>query len=69
MGADAKTQASRDLVDLARKLRGFAAQTGDARYIALFLSTAESLEARAGALPDATGPVYPPLTIATCPHK
>jgi|GEM_PF-6931730 len=50
MGADAQTQALRDLVSLADKLRNYAVQTDDAHYIALFLATAETLEARATAL-------------------
>ena len=40
----------RDLISLARKLRDYAVQTDDAHYIALFLATAETLEARAQAL-------------------
>lgn len=50
MGADAQTQALRDLVSLADKLRNYAVQTDDVHYIALFLATAETLEARATAL-------------------
>ena len=49
MGADAETQELRNLVRLAKKLRGYAAQTDDAHYLALFLTTAERLEARAAA--------------------
>lgn len=50
MGADAQTQALRDLVSLADKLRNYAVQTDDAHYIALFLAAAETLETRATAL-------------------
>lgn len=50
MGADAQTQGLRDLVSLAEKLRNYASQTDDAHYIAMFLATAESLEARANTL-------------------
>lgn len=45
----AQTRALRDLVRLAKRLRGYAAQSDDAHYIALFLVTAERLEARAAA--------------------
>jgi hypothetical protein len=56
MGADAKTQELRDLAGLARKLREYAVQTDDAHYIAMFLATAETLEARAAALGQTTVP-------------
>jgi len=68
MGADAKPQALRDLARLARTLRGYAAQTDDAHYIALFLATAETLEARATALdrglpPACDAPQHPHLPL------
>ena len=47
MGASQKAQELRDLLGLAIKLRESAAQTDDARYIDLFIRTAEALEARA----------------------
>lgn len=47
MGAE--SQELRDPVRLANKLRGYAAQTDDAHYLALFLAAAEKLEARAAA--------------------
>lgn len=56
MGADAQTQELRDLVSLAEKLRNYASQTGNAHYIAMFLATAESLEARANALQSSSAP-------------
>jgi len=47
MGASHKAQELRDLISLAIKLRESAAQTDDARYIDLFIRSAEALEARA----------------------
>ena len=47
MNTKAKAQELRDLLNLAEKLRDFAAQTDDRHYIGLFLATAQGLEARA----------------------
>jgi hypothetical protein len=60
MGASAKAQELRDLLSLAKKLRNYAGQTGDAHYIALFLATAEMLETRAGAIAHGTPPPREP---------
>jgi hypothetical protein len=72
MGTCVKAQELRDLLSLARKLRDYATQTGDARYAALFLATAETLEARAWALaygtppPDLPAPDPPAHIDLTC---
>jgi hypothetical protein len=50
MGADGKARELRELLSVARKLRAYALQTEDKRYVSLFLETAESLEARAWAI-------------------
>ena len=46
MGANGKAQELRELLSMARKLRAYALLTEDARYVSLFLETAQSLEAR-----------------------
>jgi hypothetical protein len=59
MGTRVKAQELRDLLSLARKLRDYAAQTGDANYASLFLATARSLEAHAWAIAYGTPPPDP----------
>jgi len=60
MGANGKAQELRELLSMARKLRAYALLTEDARYVSLFLETAQSLEARAWAIAyDAPPPGSP----------
>jgi hypothetical protein len=47
MRTKAKAQELSDLLNLANRLRDFAAQTDDSHYIGLFLATAQGLEDRA----------------------
>jgi hypothetical protein len=56
----AEAQELRDLLNLAEKLRDFAAQTDDRHYIGLFLATAQGLEDRAQQLVQGKAAPAPP---------
>jgi hypothetical protein len=60
MRTKAEAQELRDVLNLAEKLRDFAAQTDDRHYIDLFLATAQGLEDRAQHLAPGTTTPAPP---------